>query len=118
MFLAGFPSGFIDYDARRRNAAISNDPFCAITAMENIKTDLSALEVLEKNLAIRLKGSPEGEDPGIESSSSFKRELQYLQAHTIHHFALIALTLRLNGVDTESDFGMAPSTLQHSKQFS
>jgi len=45
--------------------------------------------------------------------SSVSRELQVLSSHTIHHFALIAMTLRLHGVEMDPDFGMAPSTLRY-----
>ena len=45
--------------------------------------------------------------------SSIGRELQALSSHTIHHFALIAITLRLHGVEVSPDFGMSPSTLTY-----
>ena len=45
--------------------------------------------------------------------SSVSRELQVLSSHTVHHFALIAVTLRAHGVHMDPDFGMAPSTLRH-----
>ena len=45
--------------------------------------------------------------------SSISRELQVLSSHTVHHFALIAMTLRMHGVEIDSDFGMAPSTLRY-----
>ena len=45
--------------------------------------------------------------------SSISRELQVLSSHTIHHFALIAMTLRLHGIEMDPDFGMAPSTLRY-----
>jgi hypothetical protein len=45
--------------------------------------------------------------------SSISRELQVLSSHTVHHFALIAITLRVHGVEIDSDFGMAPSTLRY-----
>ena len=41
------------------------------------------------------------------------RELQVLSSHTVHHFALIAVTLRMHGVEMDPDFGMAPSTLRY-----
>ena len=44
---------------------------------------------------------------------SVSRELQVLSSHTIHHFALIAMTLRLHGIEMDPDFGMAPSTLRY-----
>jgi len=39
--------------------------------------------------------------------------LQALSSHTIHHFALIAVTLRLHGIQVDPNFGMSPSTLRY-----
>jgi hypothetical protein len=50
------------------------------------------------------------QDPYLCSSVS--RELQALSSHTIHHFALIAITLRVHGFDVDPEFGMSPSTLR------
>ena len=41
------------------------------------------------------------------------RELQVLSSHTIHHFALIGMTLRAHGVVLDEDFGVALSTLRY-----
>ena len=46
-------------------------------------------------------------------TSSPARELQVLSSHTIHHFALIAMTLTALGVPIDPDFGVAPSTLRY-----
>src|SRR5262249_43081278 len=48
--------------------------------------------------------------------SSVTRELMALSSHTIHHFALIAMTLRAHGVVVNPDFGVAPSTLRYREQ--
>ena len=45
--------------------------------------------------------------------SSISRELQVLSSHTIHHFAMIAMTLRFHGIEIDPEFGMAPSTLRY-----
>ena len=47
------------------------------------------------------------------ASSTIERELQFLASHTVHHFTVIALLLRLDGVEVDADFGVAPSTLHH-----
>jgi hypothetical protein len=49
----------------------------------------------------------------IFMQSSASRELQVLSSHTVHHFALIAMTLRMHGVEMDPGFGMAPSTLRY-----
>jgi hypothetical protein len=55
----------------------------------------------------------ENADEDVYLISSIGRELQALSSHTIHHFALIAITLRLHGFDVDQDFGMSPSTLRY-----
>ena len=44
--------------------------------------------------------------------SSVARELQFLVSHTVHHDALIAAAARHLGVDVDSCYGIAPSTLR------
>jgi hypothetical protein len=46
------------------------------------------------------------------SQSSVTRELQALLSHTVHHYALIALMLQLNGFEVPEELGVAPSTLR------
>jgi hypothetical protein len=46
-------------------------------------------------------------------ASTVARELQFLLSHTVHHYALIALILRLQGFEPGEEFGVAPSTLAH-----
>ena len=49
------------------------------------------------------------------SVSSVGRELISLSSHTIHHFALISLTLQALGHSVDPDFGVAPSTLRYQR---
>jgi hypothetical protein len=53
------------------------------------------------------------EDTSCWCRSTVARELQFLLSHTIHHYALIALVLRLQGFTTGEEFGVNPSTLRH-----
>jgi hypothetical protein len=56
-----------------------------------------------------------GED-GHWNRTTLKRELRFLVSHTIHHYALIAVILKLQGFDCGPDFGVAPSTIEYWKQ--
>ena len=47
------------------------------------------------------------------ADSSVERELQVLLSHTVHHYALIAVALRLHGHPVDEEFGVAPSTLRY-----
>jgi uncharacterized damage-inducible protein DinB len=47
------------------------------------------------------------------AASTPDRELQFLASHTVHHFALVALLLRLAGVSVPDGFGVATATARH-----
>ena len=51
--------------------------------------------------------------PGIATSTSVLRELEFLLSHTIHHYALVAVMARLQGHEPLATFGIAPSTLKY-----
>jgi hypothetical protein len=113
-FLSGLESSHIDYDARPRDLAVERFRESAESAIYSI---LNALETshdvrTDRIIWVRMEdASAAVAKPFMESSVS--RELQVLSSHTIHHFALISMTLRLHGVEMEADFGMAPSTIRY-----
>jgi hypothetical protein len=114
-FLDGLDSSHIDYDARRRDESIERSRRTAALAIQAIIHALETrCEVREERIVwVRMEDS---EDSGVRDTfmeSSLSRELQILSSHTVHHFALIAMTLRAHGVQMDAEFGMAPSTLRH-----
>lgn len=106
-FLDGLPAGRIDYDARKRDQSMERS---AVAADARIHL-----------LSDRLRTAPELRGDALVwvcleescATSSVGRELQVLSSHTVHHFALIALTLSAHGVAVDPKFGMAPSTLRY-----
>jgi len=114
-FLAGLAGGRIDYDARKRNLSVETS---RRTAQERIRSLIHRLETepalrIDSVVWVRIEDSA---GSGILEPflvSSVGRELQVLSSHTIHHFALMAMTLRALGMFIEADFGMAPSTLRY-----
>jgi len=114
-FLDGLDSSHIDYDARKRDESIERSRTAAAMRIYSI------IERLENNAALRGDStvSVRMEDAyttGIQDcfvTSSIGRELQVLRSHTIHHFALIAMTTRAHGIEVDATFGVAPSTLRH-----
>jgi len=118
-FLAGLTEGKIDYNLRRRDTRLESDRTHALKKIEAIAAALRNLDApgVSRSLAVRAEsgsgGAPEWND------SSGGRELQFLLSHTVHHYALIAVMLRLQGYDVASEqpeFGVAPSTLAHWKE--
>ncbi|HEV8146186.1 MAG TPA: hypothetical protein VGP79_07395 [Bryobacteraceae bacterium] len=106
-FLEGLPSGRIDYDARKRDQSIERSAVAADARIHLLSDRLKTAPELRGDALVwvRLEES--------DATSSVGRELQVLSSHTVHHFALIALTLRAHGVAVDPKFGVAPSTLRY-----
>lgn len=88
-----------------------------MTAISRFEATINRFEELSEldnqmPLVVRLEDSGDEQDPSSWSSSSVMRELQSLISHTVHHYALIALMLQLNGFEPSKEFGVAPSTLK------
>jgi hypothetical protein len=117
-FLQGLKIGKIDYSQRERNTEVETIREKAILHLSFIIRELQAVNIsdLEKPVMVKIEeissftGRPEW------SSSSGLRELDFLQSHTIHHFALIAYKLQALGIEVEEGFGVAPSTLKYWKE--
>ncbi len=115
-FLGGLEAGTIDYDARARDVRIATSRLVATQTIRDLIERLQAVPRDDKPLLVKMDSDKEAESAAPWSPSSVKRELQYLLAHTIHHYALIAVLLRLHGHEPDSDFGVAPSTLNYRKR--
>lgn len=108
----------VDYDARERDPRTETDRTYALGRAGEVVKGLEALaeesgEAIPASAEI-LVNSNEGENPeGLSpwAGSTIERELQYLLSHTVHHYALIGMMLRILGHKPPDDFGVAPSTL-------
>ena len=117
-FLAGYEQGLIDYDDRPRNKRAEIDPGFAsdtakkvIKALEGLKYKLLDADS-DRSLEVTLSTSVD-EPAQSRADSSISRELIFLHGHTTHHFALIAILLKLLDLETEQGFGFSPSTLAY-----
>ena len=112
-FLDGLDAGLIDYERRARDRRLQADPDAARRALRRTASDLArglTFAGLERTLRIVAEGDT---SDGDLTASTIGRELSFLLSHTIHHCALIAVLLRLGGLDTPAGFGLAPSTMRH-----
>ena len=117
-FLASVETGKINYVLRKRNSLVEIDCSFAVLEIEAIIEKLRRLSPsdFEKQALVIAEESSGPLDTSGWSRSSLARELEYLLSHTIHHYALIALALRLQGFEPGEEFGVAPSTLAYWKQ--
>ena len=116
-FMSGIGSGRVDYNLRRRDAAVEQDRVQACRRIRETIVELRSLSLAiqdDDDLNHLLVAT---EDDGATtqswSASSVLRELDSLQSHTIHHYSLIAMLLRSQAFEPGEEFGVAPSTLKH-----
>jgi hypothetical protein len=112
--LLGIEIGLIDYDNRKRDLTVETDWKRAMDESVRLRTALSALsdEMIQNLVGVRCKVHYEM-DRSQEVWSTFAREIMYVVAHGVHHFALISMMAKVMNFPLPSDFGVAPSTLQH-----
>lgn len=114
-FFDGLESSHIDYDARQRDSAVERNRQTAVAKIQSILRALETESRLQEDSIVWVR-IEDAEASGVAEcfmTSSIGRELQMLSSHTIHHFALIAMTLRMLGYEVDCNFGMAPSTLRY-----
>jgi uncharacterized damage-inducible protein DinB len=112
-FLAGLDAGQVDYEARARDRRLAEEPAGATAALRRTAALLArglTFARMDRPLAVLAEGDA---SDGQATASSIARELGFLLSHTIHHCALIAVLMRLRGLETPDGFGLAPATLRH-----
>ena len=111
-FLDGIPSRVIDYEQRRRDRRVETSRAAAVAKTIAIVRRLKAFspECHDVEIAVRPEDAPNADE---FLQSTIARELQVLSSHTVHHFALIAVTLQAFGISVPPSFGVARSTLRY-----
>src|ERR1041384_4871562 len=106
-FLNGLETACVDYDQRKRDESIAKIRHRATARMRSLVRRLEQAGIYDDDalLAVRVEGS----ESGVLLRSSVARELQALSSHTVHHFALIAMTLMGYGIEVSPTFGVSPS---------
>ena len=111
-FLNGLESGRIDYNSRQRDAHVETDRRYAIHQIRQLITELHEILPIFR-IAPILISTEDGSSGEMWCGSSVVRELEFLRSHTIHHYSLMAILLRFEGIDPGEGFGVAPSTLRY-----
>lgn len=112
-FVDGLGSGDIDYDQRERDHEVETLRSRAITRVLELAEVLGRIPTTMADRQVRVCSDRDCESPelGRFSRSTVRREVQFLRAHTIHHFAIIGTIARVQGIEPPVGFGVAPSTL-------
>lgn len=106
----GAENGVVDYDSRKRESILEEDPEHAASRALELKSVLRDFSDREDE-PVTLVYSDEHDSQRI--SSTIGRELMFLTSHTVHHMAIIRMIYELLGGNVPDTFGVAPSTLRY-----
>lgn len=113
-FLRGLAADEIDYDDRERNPLIEKDRNFALSETGRFARGFASIPAPFLDCPINVRSKVNYEiDAASLIGSTVGRELMYAVAHTIHHYALIAVMCRILEVPVPAGFGVAPSTMKY-----
>ena len=107
----------VDYDSRSRDSQLENDRVYGIRKIREVIDQLNRMgwqkEILGQRLLVKNDEHGFNNDLAAFTQSTIERELQFLRFHTVHHFAIISMILRIQGIEPPEELGFAPSTLRY-----
>lgn len=110
-FFRGLSTRVINYDDRKRSPELEQNRTSAILALKSICQALSQLPSAHADQpAISLKAQVDTLGTELEMPTCITRELVFLQNHSVHHQALIALLMANFQQSVPDEFGVATST--------
>lgn len=123
LFIEGVEVGEIDYDRRVRKSALEHDPSLAVAYTGELVARIASLGEADllRPVGVRHASSvhtsddpAQGGRPGLPSTVG--RELLFLLSHSIHHYAIMAMLVRAQGLTVPENLGVMPSTLLYQQQ--
>jgi len=105
-------SNVVDYDVRRRGALIESCRKTGLDELFTIKAWLISLHYSDANKSVMVSTEVSVISTMIaEVKSTLLRELVFVSAHAIHHYALMTVSAKLCDFQAPKDMGVAPATL-------
>lgn len=104
----------VDYDARERCQQTEQSPAVALRRLQVVIRQLQELAAVG-DAPLRVVMTTDPDQPPAMAGSTRARELQFLQSHCVHHFALMRRALLDAGVAVDEHFGKAPATIGHER---
>jgi hypothetical protein len=112
--LQGLDADEINYDHRERNPRIESDRTFALAETQRILRGFASIPTPYLDCPINVRSKVNYElDAAPSIGSTVGREFMYAVAHSIHHYALIAVMCGMLEVRVPQGFGVAPSTLKY-----
>ncbi|PKG40631.1 hypothetical protein [Psychromonas sp. Urea-02u-13] len=107
----GLKVGCIDYDKRSRGGVVESETSAALSLISEIESFLNSLSPQQLQQTIKLSTEVCVVKKQIEVvETTLARELIFVGAHAIHHFAMIQQISKAQQISTPDKFGIAPAT--------
>jgi hypothetical protein len=109
--------GDLNYDHRERGTLVEHDRFAALNATRELREGYERLaaELSLRTLGVTCKTSY-ATNGSQASPSTVGREIMYVVAHAVHHYALIGIMGSVMGLKIPEGFGVAPSTVKYQRE--
>jgi uncharacterized damage-inducible protein DinB len=99
----------LSYDRRERGTAVERDPAEALRLIMRLKSAVDRWGERDMDEPIAVASALTG-GTSVTGWSTLGRELAFVNSHTIHHEAMIAVLLSLAGLEVPDRLGLAPAT--------
>jgi hypothetical protein len=111
----GYETGYVNYDARKRDIKIETDKNCALSKLQQITEGLN-----KENKPLLLVSDFGSNNHSLHTiTTNLERELMYNLEHTIHHMALIRIGVNaVSTITLPENFGVAVATMKYRNTFS
>jgi len=103
-------SSTLSYDHRERGTTVERDPAEALRQILRLKAAAARISDRPLDAPILVESRLDDAGRSVVGWSSLGRELAFVASHTVHHQALIAMLLDVQGLSAPERFGYAPST--------
>lgn len=115
-YIAGLESGRMDYDGRARDRRCEVDRATAASRAARLEERLLRLAQLGRlhvDAPVLVRECCDAEQPSPWLASTVGRETAAVLSHSIHHFAIMAVTARACGIAVDPALALAPATRRY-----
>ena len=111
---AGFDTGLVDYDIRRRGHSVEINIDEAVNEHQLLKEWVQSVADKDVNKIVKIKSEALlSKTKSIEIEGSLAREMLFASSHAVHHYAIISTALKYRGSVVDKNIGYAPATASY-----
>jgi len=114
VLMNGYEKGIINYDERKRGSQVETQRKLAILQLDKIEKWISSLDKndFDKKLVI-ISEIAVSKTLATKATTTLQRELIFAASHAVHHYALIAISIQMQDLKLDKNFGIAPATASY-----